>query len=151
MLFWTHLSFGILGGLLALDHFTGGSYVLFFFLVLLGAVFPDIDERDSKITQWTGLFGKIVSLLNKHRGFFHSLLFVAVALIISSVFLTQFYSWGLFLGLCSHLFLDSLTPAGVPLLYPFERFKARGWLRTGGVGEVVVLFLVVVGIVWVVL
>lgn len=68
----------------------------------------------------------------KHRTSTHSLL---ALLITSGAFMLFNFQLGLLWGLnyLTHLFLDSLTKMGVPLLYPFSRkyygariFKTRG-------------------------
>jgi len=146
MLFLTHLLLGILVGLEAKDFFSGGNYLIFFALVLLGALLPDIDEGESKISKWTRL--RIISFFSKHRGFFHSLGFVVLIVLVLRVFFGDYYAWGLFLGLSSHLLSDGLTKQGINFFYPFSELRLRGWIRTGSGGEMIFQLLIGGLIVW---
>lgn len=148
MLFLTHLLFGVLIALTAKDFLFGGNYPIFFLLVLLGSVLPDIDEESSKITKWSGIIGRIISFFSKHRGFFHSLLFVVLVTLVAKYFLKEYYAWGLLLGLAGHLFSDGLTRKGVNFFYPFSKLKMKGWLRVGSWEEMIVILLLVLLIVW---
>jgi inner membrane protein len=56
-----------------------------------------------------------------HRGFFHSIFFYVLLLWAFTKFTAKLAGFALYLGImllcyCSHLFLDSLTPRGLPLL-----------------------------------
>ena len=133
MLFSTHILLGIFFFLLA-EPFFSGNEILFLFFVMVGSILPDIDEKHSKASRWTGLLGSLVSFFSKHRGFFHSLFFVVIITLPTKFFLNELYAWALFLGLTSHLLGDSLTKKGLPILYPFP-FRVKGWLKTDGWGE----------------
>ena len=140
MLFYTHLLLGICVFLLwkgnPLDN------ILLFFILLLGAILPDIDEIHSKINRWSGIIGSIIAFFSKHRGMFHSLLF---ALLFSALlgWLWQFqFGLALFLGYLSHLFGDALTPMGLAIFYPFSQFRIKGPIRTGSIWE----FLIMIGL-----
>lgn len=148
MLFLTHLLFGILTGLIAKDFFSEGNFLIFFCLVLFGAILPDLDERESKIAKWAGILGRIFSFFSRHRGFFHSLFLAVLLTLISKLFFGSYYAWGLFLGLVSHLIGDSLTKQGLNPFYPFGKFKIRGGIKTGGLIEII--FSVLLGglIIW---
>lgn len=102
----------------------------------LGSLLPDLDARESKLSnvQIGGmtLVKPLARALNRrlgHRGPLHSLmallviaLFVALPL---SVFLNPFAGIGLALGYLSHLLLDAFTKSGVPLYWPDA---GRVWL-----------------------
>ncbi len=147
MFFTTHLLIGISIFLLLKDFFYGGNETIFLLLILFGSVFPDIDGRKSKIVQWTGIFGIIISFFSKHRGFFHSLFFVSLFTIAIKLFFGTYYAWGLFLGLTLHLFADGLTKQGINILYPFKEFKIKGMIRTGRWGEWIIQIVLLVFIV----
>lgn len=71
---------------------------------LLGANFPDIDYK-------IGI---------RHRTITHTL----IALLLLTFFITLInYKIGIVFGISfsTHLFLDSLTKTGIPLLYPFNK------------------------------
>ncbi len=146
MLFKTHLLLGIIFFLAFNHYFSGGNLIFFFLLVLLGSIIPDIDERHSKVNQWSGFLGRIVTLFFGHRGLFHSLLF---AVLISGgvwVYYGWYYAGALLLGYIAHLAGDALTPMGVQVFYPFYGFKMRGPMRVGGFLEGI-LFLILAALI----
>lgn len=108
----THVLFGAATTL----PFTTWNNAIFFPIVLLGSTAADWDY--------------IIGL--KHRWITHTLLALTISTIVVCIFsLNLGLLWGLNYG--GHLFLDSLTITGVPLLYPFNKkyyglkiFKTRG-------------------------
>ncbi len=74
--------------------------------VIVGAVLPDMDYL-------AGI---------PHRTITHSLLFVAAASLIAWKLTDKRTAYSFFLGLSSHLILDSITPMGIPLLYPMNTY-----------------------------
>ncbi|WP_367680425.1 metal-dependent hydrolase [Candidatus Fukatsuia anoeciicola] len=94
---------------------------------LLTSLLPDIDHPSSIIGQqlkWISLF---MAKLFGHRGFTHSLLavFSSIILIRSDIFTYWFFLpddvlHAMIIGYFSHLLADMLTPAGIPLLWPFR-------------------------------
>ena len=145
MLFHTHLLLGIVAFLLVKDHFPSAG-IMFLILVLLGSVLPDIDDGKSKIKRASGVFGSMISFLFKHRGIFHSLLFVIFLFIVLGLWRVD-YAWALSMGYISHLFGDALTPMGIALFYPLSNWRIRGPIKVGSIGEWVILFGAVVLIV----
>lgn len=137
MLFYTHLLLGVVVFLLVKGRFSAGGG--FFLVLLLGAILPDIDEYKSKINQWSGIIGKIISFLAKHRGIFHSIpLALFLFFVLSSVW-NFHYGWALLIGYTTHLVGDGLTPMGVQLFYPFHSFKLKGPIKTGSIYEWIIL------------
>ncbi len=136
VLFYTHLLIGIIVFLLTKDLFSGGSQLVFFFVLLLGSLLPDIDEQRSRINQWSGLIGKVIAFFAKHRGFFHSLLFFVLSFVLVDFFWNFYYATALFLGYLAHLIGDGITRRGVYVFYPFSAFKLKGPLKVGGVMEI---------------
>lgn len=135
MLFYTHVAFGFLAGLLAKPFFPSGNTYLYYLFVFLGSILPDIDERKSIISQKTSLFSWIIHILFKHRGIFHSLWF---ALLFSAVvyYITGYtYAFAFFIGYMSHILADGLTKQGVNVLHPFAKFHIRGFIETGKILE----------------
>lgn len=139
MLFYTHLILGIVIFLLTKDYFSGGNEIIFFLLLLLGSVFPDIDDGKSKMKKASGIIGSVISFFFKHRGIFHSLLFALVSLGLISFFWKSYYGWAFFMGYLIHLLSDALTPHGITFFYPFSNFKLRGPIRVGSIGETIIL------------
>ena len=144
MLFYTHIVIGIVFFLLLKDYFTGGNEIIFFILVLLGSVLPDIDDGKSKIKKASGILGSMISFLFKHRGIFHSLIFALGLFFLTKYVWRGYYAWGLFIGYLAHLLGDALTPMGIQFLYPFSSWKIRGPIKVGSLGEKVILFSLII-------
>jgi len=139
VMFHTHILLGITVFLVANNFFTGGNEIIFFLLVLLGSILPDIDARRSKINQWTGIIGIFIAFFAKHRGLFHSLILHASLMFVITIYWSNYYAWALFLGYIAHIIGDSITKMGVQIFYPFSNFKVRGPLRSGGFTEGIIL------------
>lgn len=110
----------------------------------LGSLFPDIDHRGSYIGRRAKITSAIISDLFGHRGITHSplamLVFTTVLYLVSSFFtsssLVLMGFIGFYVGIFSHILLDSLTKGGVPLLYPFKKSKISFTkAKTGGMFE----------------
>lgn len=88
---------------------------------LIGSIFPDIDNPTSHFGQLTkplstiiGNVGKITGHTGKkHRGIFHDLGFYLILAALSYEFVPALI--GFFLGVLSHLLLDSMNPAGIKI------------------------------------
>jgi inner membrane protein len=147
MLFLTHILIGVVMFLLFMPIFDG-SKVVAFALVLLGSILPDIDEKNSKMNQWSGFIGKILVKFVKHRGIFHSLLFhLGLGFLVAWYFGAHF-GVALFIGYLAHLVGDGITPMGVRLFYPLSNFKVKGPIRVGSYKEKVIefaLFITILG------
>ncbi len=143
MLFHTHLLLGILFFLVFRFFFHGGNLIIFFILVLLGSILPDLDSKYSKIHQWSGFMGLIITFFAKHRGLLHSLLFHLFLFFIVSFFFSPYYASGLLLGSLAHLLADGTTRRGVQVFSPFSLYTIKGPLKAGGFIESVLLLLIV--------
>ena len=127
MMFLTHLSFSLFLGLL-ITKYAGVLIDKYFFLafILFGSVLPDIDCADSFI----GRKFKLLNLFFKHRGFFHSItLMIILAIIVFLITNKAYYSLAIIIGFLSHLFLDSLTRAGIAPFWP-SKLRVRGIFKT---------------------
>jgi inner membrane protein len=130
MLFHGHLLLGLIIFLVSRNFISGGNELIFFLLVLLGALLPDIDEPDSTINKWFGFIGIITGKIFSHRGFLHSLFFfILVALLIKFVS-SNYYAYAILLGYISHIIGDGLSRQGVRVFWPFN-FKLKGPLKVG--------------------
>lgn len=143
MMFYTHLAFGFLAGLMGLRFLADiGDVFVFFTIVLVSSVLPDIDYKKSKVGRKTRL-GWLVQWVFGHRGFFHS--------VFPALFLSGFLyligevliGMAVLIGYGAHLFSDGISKNGVYLFYPFTRLKLKGFVRTGKAGEYLVLGLVI--------
>lgn len=125
----THLTIGVAVGLALAQtmHAAPQQSALIVAAAALGSLLPDIDHPQSMLSGWIPGSG-LLTLFTRHRGITHSLLFcmlLPAALWYAmtsagSIAIPYIYPLGLVLGMCSHLLSDMLTPAGVPLLYPFK-------------------------------
>jgi inner membrane protein len=129
MMFTTHLSLGLLVGLLMTRTFSIPANEYAFLLILaVASVLPDIDTAHSLL----GRRVKVVSMAFSHRGVIHSLFAMVIFGIIFILFLPNaYYLAALIMGYFSHLMLDSLTPMGLPLFWP-RRKRVNGSLKTFG-------------------
>lgn len=95
--------------------------------ILLGALLPDIDSKNSTISQAVKPVGVIVSALAGHRKLFHDPVFYG--LIFAGLWFTNqaAANWfiPLFIGIATHLFLDAQNPMGIPILYIAKRWRLR--------------------------
>ena len=136
MLFRAHVVFGVFVYFMLSYFVEMPLFVLG--VVLLGAVFVDIDIRSSSVGGWW-IFRPLQWVV-KHRGIFHSLFFgILLSLILCSVSLWG--GFGFFVGYVSHLFLDCWTKSGVALFWPF-RYSVKGFVRSGSWVEDVLFVLI---------
>jgi inner membrane protein len=137
MMFKTHLAFGFLIAIASLKFLNPENQLLFAFVLLIGAAFPDIDHPKSRLGQMAWPIAHIF----EHRGFFHS--FFGIALFTFLLFIasgSMLYSIAFLLGYASHIFADTLTTAGIMPLHPIIKFRLRGVLRTGAFYEYALFF-----------
>ena len=147
MLFKTHLIFGLLAGLYALDFLDINHSFLFMIFVLFASILPDADHDGSRISKEFFPF-KLISWLFNHRGIVHS---VFIAGILSGILIFFGYmsiGYGLLIGYLSHLIIDGLSTNGVMLFYPFSKFKLRGFIKVGGFIENILFFVILGFVLW---
>jgi inner membrane protein len=110
-----------------------------------GSLLPDIDHPQSFLGRRLWFIALPLAALIGHRGLTHSLMAASVGAWLLSVGLEADRAMvqGLAFGYLSHLAGDWLTPAGVPLLWPWRRrFASPLHFRSGGaVEQVLNLFL----------
>ncbi|MCK8823812.1 metal-dependent hydrolase [Fuchsiella alkaliacetigena] len=106
--------------------------------VLIGALLPDIDHANSKITSKLKPLNWITRLFGiKHRGITHSLIglalfYMLINKILALGWINQIWYYGLLLGYISHLLADMLNPTGIPLFFPNSRRFSFGVKITTG-------------------
>lgn len=157
MLAKSHLSLGLVGGILIYPlsesfSITKGEYLgMILPLVLLGSIFPDIDEPRSFIGRKFPLISRIVSLSFSHRGLTHffiiPLIFILASLIFHSLAISP-YLFAFGYGILLHQVGDMMTISGIPY-YFFPLSSKRAVLlpkplrfKTGGIVEKLLLILV---------
>lgn len=116
----------------------------------VGALLPDIDTKQSKVSHQHKVISFFSRLFFTHRGFTHSALcmglFGAVLCIMRGFIPNEFGNalfWGYFVGYASHLLLDSFNPKGIPLLYPYKLRFSFGKIKTGGIAEILIILLLI--------
>lgn len=121
----------------------------------IGSLIPDIDHPNSTVGQKFRFLSRTVNNLFGHRGITHApitLLIMSYLLFFASTYIPLEYKGyglafilGIIMGYASHLFLDSLTVSGIPLLYPFSKKMYRiARLRTGQDDWLVLVLTVVI-------
>lgn len=108
----------------------------------LGSLFPDIDHKNSTISQKAKPVGTVVSAIAGHRKLLHDPVFymAAYAALVLCGRSISYAAAPLFLGVATHLLLDVLNTAGIPFLYMLNK-KWRIHLlrvRTGSVTDKVI-------------
>lgn len=99
---------------------------------MIGAMWPDIDQKNSTIGKKHKITSTIISTLFTHRGITHApLLYFFIFSILYSltnmIFPTNIKVYilsglfGLFIGIMSHLILDMITHDGIPIAWPFTK------------------------------
>lgn len=126
----THINGGILAGLYMtsqMKHIHIIPTTIFLGGAMLGSLSPDIDHKSSYIGNRTKPVSRVVNKLAGHRKLFHAPLLYLFLYSISTGIVTNelgiFCLNGFFLGILSHLILDSLTIGGLPWLYPISKKK----------------------------
>ena len=148
MLFHTHILLGITFFLLLEDLFSGGNEIIFFLLVLLGSILPDLDSARSRINRWSGIIGIIIAFFFRHRGIMHSLFLHLLLFFTITLTFDVYYASGLFLGYLAHVVGDGATRGGLMVFYPFSKYKIKGPIRVGSFSENLILVLLVGIIIW---
>ncbi|MDQ5988224.1 MAG: hypothetical protein CSYNP_03982 [Syntrophus sp. SKADARSKE-3] len=87
---------------------------------ILGSVFPDIDVRIPGL---------------KHRTITHWPIPYVCGVLLGFLMRNNLFSF-LCLGALIHIFLDSMTVSGVPLLSPFKKYKGFSFIRTDHFQEI---------------
>ena len=136
----THFNGGILIGLYASSKMINPpliSTAIFLGGAAIGSLLPDIDHKNSYIGKKTRVVSKTINKLAGHRKLFHAPLFYLFLYSLKSG--TEFQSFpsiildGLFLGILSHLILDSFTIGGLPWFYPLSKKRfSLAKIKTNG-------------------
>ena len=135
MLIKTHIVLNLFSVLLLFDLIPQPALFLPFFI--LGTIFPDIDNKFSKIGRYKVF--RILQLFFKHRGVIHSFTFLFL-LALPLLWIKSNILVGFCFGYVLHLILDCFTLNGVRILYPLK-IKIKGFLKTNGIIEKILFFL----------
>lgn len=149
MMFFTHLLFGTLSGLLGCNFFGCNNTFLFVAVAAAASAIPDIDHLSSRISRKLPPFAMLFSVLFKHRGFLHSFfppLFLYFVLVRADYLIAA----AVLAGYASHLLLDATTVKGVQPLYPVVKTRIRGFIVTNSFAEKIVALLLLITVIAVV-
>jgi len=148
----THLLFAILFGLLYFDHFVAEVSIWlkigFSAMLVIGALMPDIDQKESSASHKAPWLSGIIRFFSKHRGIMHSIWIPLILLLIAKFVVVRFLNlpdlilMGFLIGYGSHLLSDMLTVQGITPFSPLK-FKINGFVKTGGIAEAVIGILIV--------
>lgn len=140
MMFKTHLAIGALAGILLLKYFQPNHAMLFSLIFLTASILPDIDTAKSVIGRRLWPVSAVLSLFVRHRGFLHTVW--VPFLVFLSVYTTGYSILGsaFALGYLTHIAADSITEEGVSFFQPVWKHNFRGFIKTGGKLEYVLLF-----------
>ena len=136
MMFHTHLAFAFLIGIFSISFLNPPNQILFLVLLLFASALPDVDSENSKV----GSKVKIISSLFEHRGFFHSIFALLLFALLTVYLLNQKeYFFAVAIGYGSHLLGDMISKHGVAFFYPLTKKKLHGFMKVGGLFEIVLL------------
>lgn len=153
----THVAGGVLLTLVLIERtevVSPDQVVPFAVAALIGSIAPDIDHKNSFISNRLKPLSFLVRRTTTHRGATHAPLVIALfsLLLYYGLALTTVgglaypLAVGFFVGAISHVLLDMLNPQGVPLLFPLPKAKrARiAHIPTGSLIEKVILVALIV-------
>tara|TARA_Y100000034_G_scaffold128943_1_gene184477 strand:+ start:644 stop:1102 length:459 start_codon:yes stop_codon:yes gene_type:complete len=133
-MYYTHLAFGIFIALLAIDFFNIQNKLFFILIVIMFSVFPDIDERKSKMGRENKIISTIINFMFGHRGFIHSI-YIPLILYLVFYYINKEIGIAVLTGYFSHLFTDALTKQGIRPLAPLINKKINGMIKTNSLLE----------------
>ena len=121
---------------------------------MIGGIFPDVDEKHSKISNNIPLISFIARLFVGHRGIIHTPIFLIILCFVIKcicivLHIPKHFLNGFICGFICHLLQDSMTRRGIKWLYPFINKSFRILhLRSGrgmfsGFFEVILTVLIV--------
>lgn len=145
MMFLTHLVFGIFISVLAIksEFLNINNNILFLIIISLSSIIPDIDFFRSTINKKTRTVTYAISYFFKHRGILHSIFVPIIIYIIIYTFNTDI-ALAILLGYSSHIILDSLTKAGTRPFMPITKYKIKGFVKTRGLMDFLILIILII-------
>ncbi|CUX97277.1 metal-dependent hydrolase [Candidatus Hoaglandella endobia] len=96
---------------------------------VLTCLLPDLDHPKSLLGQRLFWLSVPIAYIFGHRGFTHSFMAIIAGILFFTLCLPQEFIpldvyYAMIIGYSSHIMADILTPAGVPLLWPYRcRFR----------------------------
>jgi|TARA_Y100000310_G_scaffold324156_1_gene385662 inner membrane protein len=149
-MFKTHLAFGVLIGLIVLNIFTFENKILFSIFLIIGAILPDIDIMTSKVGSKFRPLSWFLGMLFGHRGLIHTIYVPILVFILLTLFGYSLLGYGFLIGYLSHLIIDALNIKGVSFFKPLIKLHIRGFIKSGGILEYLLLSIIVILIIFMV-
>jgi|TARA_B100001971_G_C18145067_1_gene512603 inner membrane protein len=149
-MYYTHLAFGLLVSLLSINFFNIQNKLLFVLIAILFSIFPDIDERKSKIGREHKIISTIINFIFGHRGFFHAI-YIPLILYFIFYYINNEIGIAILTGYFSHLLADGLTKNGIRPLYPIINKKINGPIKTNSILEKTLFLIIIILILYVLL
>ena len=146
-MYYTHLAFGFLIALLSIEFFDIKNKLIFILVVVMFSIFPDIDEKKSKIGKKYRWASTIINYIFGHRGFFHSI-YIPLALYFIFYYINNEVAIDVLVGYFSHLFMDALTKNGIRPLYPIVNRKINGFIKTNSILEKILFLIIILSILY---
>jgi len=111
--------------LLFIDGLLQELTILFYIGVIVGSIFPDVDEPDSVMGKKLSFISYPINILFGHRTITHSFLFGALIIYVGIYFDIKFVV-GLGVGIVIHILSDSVTVAGIKgALFPLASLNKK--------------------------
>ena len=117
--------------------------VMLMILSAFASLLPDIDHPTSTISEllkpisvaYNWLERKLMPSGMQHRGFTHTTI-IPIGMLLYWYFNSSVLVLALAGGYMSHIALDAVTTAGIPIFYPLTRKRiGLGFIKTGSNGE----------------
>lgn len=116
------------------------SSLLYVAIAASAAVLPDIDCAGSWVSRRLKCPGSAIRLFTSHRGILHAPAFwLIVCAVLASSSRLAAYLTPFGIGVYSHMLLDAMTPAGIPLFWPLSRRKIHFLKIAAGSGWELIL------------
>ena len=131
MMFKTHLVFSLFIGLILIKILDTKNQILFLIFLLFFSVFPDIDEKTSKVSKKIKILSYPINFIFRHRGFFHTIYFPLILFLLFFMINEKILGIAILMGYLSHLFLDSLTVSGIKIFKPVLKLRFYGFFKVG--------------------
>jgi len=150
-MFRTHAAAGVLAALFFINSFSLDHPFIFFTVVFVSSLLPDIDIPNSKIGQKVRPLSWFLNFMFGHRKIFHSFFFSFLFFLLLIMLFENYVGAGFFLGYCVHLIVDGITRRGIKPFYPLSSFELKGPLRTGGTMDYFVFFFILFWIIFLII
>lgn len=107
------------------------DFSAFCIFIVVGAIIPDIDKKNSYIGKRLPCVSRFVSRRFGHRTFTHSIIFVFIVYTtLNYLSIDNSITFGITIGISSHILLDMFNFQGVSLLYPLNTKHKIGQIKT---------------------